>query len=53
MEFINITNIIVKNNPAPFSAPLSFEIFFECLKPLKEGNPYPHPLISCNYSPLV
>eukprot|EP01017_Pseudomicrothorax_dubius_P027774 TRINITY_DN3241_c0_g1_i4.p1 TRINITY_DN3241_c0_g1~~TRINITY_DN3241_c0_g1_i4.p1 ORF type:complete len:206 (+),score=66.21 TRINITY_DN3241_c0_g1_i4:66-683(+) len=33
MDVINITNIIVKNNPAPFAAPLQFEIYFICTKP--------------------
>ena len=37
MSNINITNIKIMNNPAPFQSPLSFQITFECLKDLPEG----------------
>jgi len=36
MAYINVTNIQVKNNPAPFREPLTFQITFECLKDLPE-----------------
>lgn len=37
MSHINITNIQIMNNPAPFSDPLSFQVTFECLKDLPDG----------------
>ena len=37
MSVVNITNIQVLNNPAKFDTPFAFEITFECISPLKEG----------------
>lgn len=37
MALINITNIIVENNPCSFLAPFLFKITFECAKEIKEG----------------
>lgn len=37
MSLVNIANINVLNNPAPFNSPLEFEITFECNAELKDG----------------
>lgn len=37
MALINITNIIVEENPAPFLSPLKFKITFESVKDVAEG----------------
>jgi hypothetical protein len=37
MSNINVTNIQIMNNPAPFTDPLTFQVTFECLKDLPEG----------------
>jgi histone chaperone ASF1 len=37
MAAINITNVVIQNNPAPFLAPFHLQITFECLKELTEG----------------
>jgi histone chaperone ASF1 len=37
MAYVNLLNVTVMNNPAPFTSPFQFEITFECLKELKEG----------------
>ncbi|CAI0450962.1 unnamed protein product [Linum tenue] len=36
MSAVNITNVAVLDNPAPFSSPFQFEISYECLTPLKD-----------------
>ncbi len=36
MSAINVTNVVVLDNPAPFTNPFQFEITFECLKELAE-----------------
>lgn len=36
MSAVNITSVRVLNNPAPFTAPLSFDIQYECLTPLAD-----------------
>ncbi|CAN0896641.1 Probable histone chaperone ASF1A [Linum grandiflorum] len=36
MSVVNITNVTVLDNPAPFSSPFQFEISYECLTPLKD-----------------
>ncbi len=45
MASINVLNIEIPNNPAPFLAPFMFEVTFECFAPLEEGatNGRPHP----------
>ncbi|ANB15303.1 nucleosome assembly factor ASF1 [Sugiyamaella lignohabitans] len=37
MSIVSLLNISVLNNPAPFTAPYEFEITFECVEPLKDG----------------
>jgi len=36
MAAINVTNVVVLDNPAPFTNPLQFEIEYECLYDLKD-----------------
>ncbi|CAL5419298.1 unnamed protein product [Camellia sinensis] len=36
MSAVNITNVTVLDNPAPFLNPFQFEISYECLTPLKD-----------------
>ena len=31
MASINITNVIVQNNPSPYTSSFKFDIYFECL----------------------
>lgn len=38
MSAVNITNVTVLDNPAAFLNPFQFEISYECLTPLKDGN---------------
>ena len=38
MSVVNILNIQVLDNPTKFFNPFQFEITFECISPLKEGN---------------
>ncbi|KAJ0667832.1 putative histone chaperone ASF1 [Helianthus annuus] len=38
MSAVNLTNVTVLNNPALFLSPFQFEISYECLVPLKDGN---------------
>ena len=37
MFAINVTNIVVLDNPAMFTSPFQFEVTFECLKELSQG----------------
>ncbi|RUP44819.1 hypothetical protein BC936DRAFT_148972 [Jimgerdemannia flammicorona] len=37
MALVNITNIQVIDNPSLFSSPFQFEITFECIAELKDG----------------
>lgn len=37
MSAVNITNVAVLDNPAPFLSPFQFEISYECLDALKDG----------------
>ena len=37
MALVNITNVVVLDNPAPFTSPFSFEVTFECLQELHDG----------------
>jgi len=34
MAKVNVSNVLVMNNPAPFKTKLEFEVTFECLEPL-------------------
>mmetsp|Transcript_1051 Transcript_1051/g.1837 ORF Transcript_1051/g.1837 Transcript_1051/m.1837 type:complete len:242 (+) Transcript_1051:234-959(+) len=36
MALVNVVNMAVLDNPAPFLSPFSFEITFECLQPLAD-----------------
>jgi histone chaperone ASF1 len=36
MAFVNISNVVVENNPAPFLTQLKFQITFECLRELPD-----------------
>lgn len=38
MALVNILNVVVHDNPAPFSNPLQFEITFQCEQELQDGN---------------
>jgi hypothetical protein len=37
MSQVNVINVIAHNAKAPFLTPLSFEIFFEALQPLRKS----------------
>lgn len=37
MSFLTVTAINVLNNPAPFLAPLEFEVHYEAILDLEEG----------------
>ena len=37
MAKVNISNVVVKNNPAAFHDSFQFEITFECIEDLNEG----------------
>lgn len=51
MSAVNITNVAVLDNPAPFLTPFQFEISYECLTPLKDGtsSTYSYPTISFGF----
>lgn len=57
MSAVNVTNITVLNNPSSFLSPLKFEITYDCVNALKEGDLISltsfFPLESCNSSVLV
>ncbi len=38
MAKVHLLNVTVHNNPAPFFTPFQFEIHFECLEELQDGN---------------
>jgi histone chaperone ASF1 len=40
MAKVNISNVVVLDNPSPFQNPFQFEITFECLEDLPEGKLY-------------
>jgi hypothetical protein len=37
MAYVDVKNIVVLDNPAPFLAPFRFEITFDCTGPLADG----------------
>ena len=37
MAKVNICNVVVKDNPCPFLRPFQFEITFECVEDLNDG----------------
>lgn len=37
MSKVNISNVVVLDNPSPFNNPFQFEITIECLEHLEEG----------------
>ncbi len=49
MALVNITNVVVLDNPAPFTNQFSFEVTFECLQELHDGK-FRHCLSSCSLS---
>jgi hypothetical protein len=44
MSQVNVINVIAHNAKAPFLTPLSFEIFFEALQPLRHIKSLNHSL---------
>jgi hypothetical protein len=39
MSLVNILNVQVLDNPAPFQNPIQLEVTFECIQQLEDGNP--------------
>lgn len=39
MALVNVTNVVVLDNPTAFTNPLTFEVTFECLQELDAGKP--------------
>lgn len=37
MALVNVTNVVVLDNPTAFTNPLTFEVTFECLQELDAG----------------
>ena len=37
MAKIQVSNVVVLDNPSPFLNPLQFEVTFECIEELREG----------------
>jgi hypothetical protein len=37
MALVNVSNVVVHNNPAQFLAPFQFEVTFECSMELQDG----------------
>lgn len=37
MAKVQLCNVVVLDNPAPFFNPFQFELTFECIEELKEG----------------
>lgn len=37
MSIVNVTNVVVLDNPTAFRNPLTFEVTFECLEALDAG----------------
>lgn len=40
MAKVQLANVAVLDNPSPFLNPFQFEVTFECIEELKEGNLY-------------
>ena len=38
MAKVQVCNVNVLNNPSPFNSPFQFELTFECIEELQEGN---------------
>lgn len=38
MAKVQLANVAVLDNPSPFLNPFQFEVTFECIEELKEGN---------------
>ena len=47
-ESIRVTNITVLDNPSSFEAPFKFEITFECVEELDNGNHPRFPSVAVN-----
>ena len=37
MAAVNVTNVVVLDNPTAFTNPFQFEVTFECIQPLDDG----------------
>eukprot|EP00624_Nannochloropsis_granulata_P003754 evm.model.NODE_28910_length_23857_cov_28.065893.8 len=37
MALVNLTNIVVLDNPTSFTNPFTFEVTFECVQELEDG----------------
>jgi histone chaperone ASF1 len=37
MALVNVTNVVVLDNPTAFTNPFQFDITFECLQELQDG----------------
>lgn len=44
MAKVHIVNVVVLDNPSPFFNPFQFEITFECVEDLQEGEDTGQPL---------
>jgi histone chaperone ASF1 len=42
MALVNVTNVIVMDNPTKFTNPFQFEVTFECLQELQDGKNFPY-----------
>lgn len=51
MALVNVTNVVVLDNPTAFGNPLTFEVTFECLQELDAGESLPPSLLCCFPSP--
>jgi len=51
MSVVSLLGVKVLNNPAAFNAPYKFEITFECLEQLREGNANCDPPNRVNFFP--
>lgn len=51
MALVNVTNVVVLDNPTAFSNPLTFEVTFECLQELDAGESSPPTLLAVFLAP--
>lgn len=51
MALVNVTNVVVLDNPTAFSNPLTFEVTFECLQELDAGE-FPDGACSVSRPPI-
>lgn len=50
MAKVQLANVAVLDNPSPFLNPFQFEVTFECIEELKEGNLIMHKM--CNQTKI-